>query len=196
MNETPTPGSANADPSMDDILASIRRILAEDETASPAVAAPPAAPLKAGVAQQRDDVLELSSAMIVGEAVAAPPQPAPAPPPTQAFAPAPVLVTAPAISEASLVQPASVAQPASRPAPQSLVAPETAAASAASVDTLMRHLANERALTITRNGPSLEDVIRDEMRPLLKHWLDTNLPALVERLVRAEIARVVDRSVT
>ncbi len=190
MNETPTSGSANADPSMDDILASIRRILAEDETADPAAAHPPAAPPKAGVEQKRDDVLELSSAMIVDDAAAAPPRPAHALPLAQAFAPAPVPVTAPAISESSL------AQPAPWPAPQSLVAPETAAASAASVDTLMRHLANERNLTITRNGPSLEDVIRDEMRPLLKHWLDTNLPALVERLVRAEIARVVDRSVT
>ncbi len=188
MNEASTSGSANADPSMDDILASIRRILAEDETADPAAANPPATPLKS-VAEQKPDVLELSSTMIVDEVPAAPAQAVPASEPPQAFAPVPVS-TPPAMPEPPL------AQPAAWPAQQFLVAPETAAASAASVDSLMRHLANERSLTITRNGPSLEDVIRDEMRPLLKHWLDTNLPALVERLVRAEIARVVDRSVT
>jgi cell pole-organizing protein PopZ len=40
----------------------------------------------------------------------------------------------------------------------------------------------------------LEDLVREELRPLLKAWLDTNLPALVERIVRAEIQRVVERS--
>ena len=61
---------------------------------------------------------------------------------------------------------------------------------------LVRHLAAERNIAVTRGGPSLEDVIRDEMRPLLKQWLDHNLPPIVERLVRAEIERVVDRAVS
>ena len=43
--------------------------------------------------------------------------------------------------------------------------------------------------------PTIEDIVREEIRPLLKHWLDTNLPPLVERLVRAEIERVVGRAV-
>ena len=38
---------------------------------------------------------------------------------------------------------------------------------------------------------TLEDIVRETLRPLLQAWLDDNLPALVERLVRAEIARVV-----
>ena len=37
--------------------------------------------------------------------------------------------------------------------------------------------------------------MREEMRPLLKSWLDANLPPLVERLVRVEIERVVGRVV-
>ena len=59
----------------------------------------------------------------------------------------------------------------------------------------MRTLA-ERAWShaSTRGGPTLEDMVREELRPLLKTWLDTNLPALVERLVRAEIERVVGRA--
>ena len=36
--------------------------------------------------------------------------------------------------------------------------------------------------------------MRDELRPLLKDWLDANLPPLVERLVRTEIERVVGRA--
>jgi cell pole-organizing protein PopZ len=46
-----------------------------------------------------------------------------------------------------------------------------------------------------RGGPTLEDMVREEMRPMLKDWLDTNLPPLVERLVRAEIERMVGRAV-
>lgn len=37
---------------------------------------------------------------------------------------------------------------------------------------------------------TLEDLVKDMMRPMLKHWLDDNLPVLVERLVREEIERV------
>jgi cell pole-organizing protein PopZ len=44
-------------------------------------------------------------------------------------------------------------------------------------------------------GPTLEDMVREEIRPLLKAWLDENLPPVVERLVRAEIERVVGRAV-
>src|SRR5690606_32302795 len=42
----------------------------------------------------------------------------------------------------------------------------------------------------SREARSLEDVVRDMMRPMLQHWLDDNLPPLVERLIREEIQRV------
>jgi hypothetical protein len=76
----------------------------------------------------------------------------------------------------------------------SLVAPEAAAAAASAVGALMRTLATERGLAVSRSGPALEDIVREELRPLLKAWLDANLPPLVERLVRAEIERVVGRA--
>jgi uncharacterized protein len=38
---------------------------------------------------------------------------------------------------------------------------------------------------------TLEDLVRELLRPLLKSWLDDNLPQLVERLVRDEITRLV-----
>ena len=72
-----------------------------------------------------------------------------------------------------------------------LVAPEVAAAAAASVRGILRALSAERFVTLTRDTPSIEDVVRTAVRPVLKEWLDANLPRLVEREVRAEIERVV-----
>lgn len=44
---------------------------------------------------------------------------------------------------------------------------------------------------IVRSGEtSLEDLTRELMRPMLKEWLDANLPAMVEQMVAAEIARI------
>lgn len=43
---------------------------------------------------------------------------------------------------------------------------------------------------LTNNGRTLEDLVSDMMRPMLKNWLDDNLPTIVERLVRSEIERV------
>ena len=78
--------------------------------------------------------------------------------------------------------------------PPSLVAPEAAAAAASSVGSLVRTLA-ERTMQVHSGGPTIEDIVREELRPLLKAWLDANLPPLVERLVRVEIERVVGRAV-
>jgi len=43
---------------------------------------------------------------------------------------------------------------------------------------------------LVQNAKTLEDLVKEMLRPLLKSWLDDNLPVLVERLVRAEIERV------
>jgi cell pole-organizing protein PopZ len=154
-----TPAGASGDPSMEDILASIRRILSEDE-------APPAAAGQSEARPPADDVLVLDPAMMVNE-----------PTPThEPQAPTPVPVAAPTPSAAELV------------------APEAAAATASSVEGLVRAL-TERTTRVRSNGPTIEDLVREELRPMLKSWLDANLPPLVERLVRAEIERVVGRAV-
>jgi uncharacterized protein len=44
--------------------------------------------------------------------------------------------------------------------------------------------------TVKKHEPSLEDVVRDTLRPMLKSWLDEHLPGVVERMVEAEIERV------
>ncbi|MCB4825190.1 DUF2497 domain-containing protein [Roseicella sp. GB24] len=119
--------------------------------------------------------------------------PEPAPPPAAAALPepAPAPETPPA--------PEAAPDPAPEAAPESdrsLLAPAAAAAAAASVGTLLRAVAADRASPVTRGGPSIEDVVREELRPLLKAWLDQHLPPLVERLVRAEIERVVSRALS
>jgi cell pole-organizing protein PopZ len=162
---------------MEDILASIRRILSEDEV-PPAGATPPTAP-PAG-----EGVLVLDPAMMVAE----PAVPEPAIPETVAPEPAPPETT-------PEVEPTPIAAPPLVVAPTSgLVAPEVVAAAALSVEGLVRTL-TDRSARVRSDGPTVEDIVREEMRPLLKSWLDANLPPLVERLVRVEIERVVGRVV-
>ena len=60
-------------------------------------------------------------------------------------------------------------------------------ATAAAVDSAFNALAQT---VLVNNARTLEDLVREMMRPMLKTWLDDNLPRLVERLVRAEIERV------
>jgi cell pole-organizing protein PopZ len=47
------------------------------------------------------------------------------------------------------------------------------------------------AHTVLAGSPRpMEDIVREMLRPMLRTWLDDNLPTIVERLVRAEIERV------
>jgi hypothetical protein len=165
---------------MEEILASIRRILNDDD-----VPAEPAETLDAPAAN--DDVLVLDETMLVSEA------------PVDHHDPEPVamLPEPPAPDqEIEAVVPAPHAEPRDRPAlTPNLVAPETAAAAASSVGSLVRTLAAGRATQVYGGGPTLEDMVRTELRPLLKEWLDTYLPPMVERLVRTEIERVVGREI-
>jgi cell pole-organizing protein PopZ len=165
--------AGGGDPAMDDILASIRRILNEDE-AQPAAApaGPPPAPPRPPAAEP-DEALDLTEAMLVQPA---PPETPAGPPPVEAVSPVAPAATSPALSA------------------DALVAPAVAAATTAAVGQLLRAVAQERSATVHRGGPSIEDVVREELRPLLKEWLDQHLPPLVERLVRAEIERVVGRA--
>jgi cell pole-organizing protein PopZ len=55
------------------------------------------------------------------------------------------------------------------------------------VDTAFNTLAQT---VFVQNGPTLEELVKQMLRPMLKAWIDDNLPKLVERLVRAEIERV------
>ena len=170
-----TPPKPGNDPAMDDILASIRRILNEDEANGGAPTAPRSS-TEAG--QSATEPLDLTEAMMVKPVVTSVPLPVPE-------------ATPPGF------EPEDAGTP-PRPQPATsdgLIAPAVAAATTAALGQLLRTVAAERSAPVHRGGPSIEDVVREELRPLLKAWLDQHLPPLVERLVRAEIERVVGRAV-
>jgi cell pole-organizing protein PopZ len=82
-------------------------------------------------------------------------------------------------------------QPARPPAPPVLRAADEegllSSRTVAAVDLAFNTLAQT---VLVQNSRTLEDLVREMLKPMLKAWLDDNLPGLVERLVRAEIERV------
>ncbi len=50
-----------------------------------------------------------------------------------------------------------------------------------------------RKTAVEHNGITLEDIVREELKPLLRNWLDKNLPIIIDRLVKDELARVTKR---
>jgi hypothetical protein len=221
-----TQPAKSQEPSMEEILASIRRIIADDDAsktaprpaepppqaAAPAPVARPAPPPPAprvtppepsldeaeaadpepdsepmaDVEDQASDILDLT------EQMAAPmPQPAPAPKPAPQFR--------------TIDGSFDVSYDEEKPAPQ-MSMPEAHAPSednqyraearsnqllssvtSAAVDSAFNTLAQT---VLVQNARTLEDLVREMLRPMLKAWLDDNLPGMVERLVRAEIERV------
>ncbi len=165
---------------MEDILASIRRILNEDEAAPATQDAGAAAPHA-----QRDDAEPPEAAVSASEEPFVLTQEMMVPQADDPALPA----------EPPAPEPDAPAAPRS-PSAEALLAPAVAAAATAAVGQLLRAVSSERHAAVTRGGPSIEDVVREELRPLLKEWLDTHLPAIVERLVQAEIERVVGRALS
>lgn len=179
-----TPPGVGADQSMEDILASIRRILNEDDAPSTegaaADAAPGEAPAEPAGPLTAEEPLLLTEDMMVSS----PEEPAPTA----------VQPEAEPVLEAPVAEAAPIPAPA--PPREALLAPAVAAAAAASVGELLRAVSTERTAAVHRGGPTIEDVVREELRPMLKDWLDQHLPGLVERLVRVEIERVVGRALS
>jgi cell pole-organizing protein PopZ len=80
-------------------------------------------------------------------------------------------------------------QPPNRPAPDAMISAEATSVAASSFNRLSEQI-------FGREGTerSIDDLARELLHPMLKHWLDQNLPRLVEKLVREEIERVARRS--
>jgi cell pole-organizing protein PopZ len=194
------------EPSMEEILASIRRIIADDDGARPVpgpvkpavVPVPPRAAVEHGAAERA--AADLTDVAQMPAGFAKPQTPGVAandvfelrdtvqsrPPETRGSdaasdhmfddvqeapdeaAPAPPAAppaVAPAVSEAVLLSPRATA----------------------AVDMAFNALAHT---VLVQNSRTLEDLVRELLKPMLKAWLDDNLPNMVERLVRSEIERV------
>jgi cell pole-organizing protein PopZ len=213
------------EPSMEEILASIRRIIADDDaskTAKPpelAAAAPNRPAPSAAVGNSQDDIDAMlanldpppaapgSDVLDLTEAMAAPaedagPAPtfrtidaasdviftdrAPEPPPEAA-----VRIIEEPRRPAPPVPPPAPPRPAAAPPPIAAPPPEPdraliSASTVAAVVSAFNTLANT---VIGQNARTLEDLVKEMLRPLLKSWLDDNLPGVVDRIVRAEIER-------
>jgi cell pole-organizing protein PopZ len=199
------------EPSMEEILASIRRIIAEDdseksaersaetasvESNSDAAAAPPgdeqaiqqsysqppeSSPARIGARSGTAKAARSSAVLDMTEPTASPPtrsdghsidsSPAPVPP---------VAVDYGVGNEAVPPTHSGGAHDEER---GGLISSATSAA----VDSAFNALAQT---VLVHNARTLEDLVREMLRPMLKVWLDDNLPGMVERLVRAEIERV------
>ena len=204
---------------MDEILASIRRIIADDDPGQmPArgnqsqfsTAARPAntqsdlgvpTPMRAAVPPERATRAdEIDSMLAQLQAATRPPPAAEESGPVHGMGAAapmtdfPTTAEPPAVASESSLAEATIPRVEKRAAVPGAAAPPVASergllsgAAASAVDSAF----NELAHTVqVRNGHTLEDFIGELLRPMLKTWLDENLPAMVERLVRAEIERV------
>ena len=161
-------GDMSREPSMEEILSSIRRVSARDESArdsGSAVRSPFERSLDESThSEEADDVLELTETSDSDMARR------PAPP---------------------LSDPKLSAQPR---ASAELISPDSAAASRHSIDVLAAVLAGDRQTATpavaSAGDLTLNALVEAALRPMLKQWLDTNLPPLVERIVATEIARI------
>jgi uncharacterized protein len=218
------------EPSMEEILASIRRIIADDDAgksppraAEPPKPAPrpapppprimpeppppamnmseePAEPVVADAfdepaEEETSDILDLTESMAAPAFEPVPPAPPP-PSPLQAAAAGPAPSAPPQFrkiegfsdvgfdeSEPKQASPRSEPVALRLGSEAGLLSRETSAA----VDSAFNALAQT---VLVQNARTLEDLVREMLRPMLKSWLDDNLPGMVERLVRAEIERV------
>jgi cell pole-organizing protein PopZ len=164
----PAPAATNSQDDIDALLAGL------DESTTPEEIRPP---------QPDGEVLELTDEMAVPVVPATAAAPKPSQPAFQKVEPNDDLeFTEPMGSRAIQKPPAYDSPPAANPS-QPILSRSTVAAVESAFNTLANTVLNNNART-------LEDLVREMLRPMLKSWLDDNLPGLVERIVKAEIERV------
>jgi uncharacterized protein len=204
---------AQAEPTMEEILASIRRIISEDDAAPPASAAP--------VADDGfgDDVLELTEPVEeLPETVSsdfdfdalpteyeAPAAYSPEPEPEPVYDgivvedrwgdPEPEIVP---VREPYQPPPPVAAAPAYTFQPQQSYAPDSGLVSepvAEIASEVFSQLSPSKVFPeVFASGNSVEALVVAMLRPMLKEWLDANLPRIVEDKVETEVARIARRS--
>ena len=160
------PAAGNSQDDIDSLLASL------DEATQPSEVRPP---------QHDADVFELTDDMAL-------PQPAAAPPAPSSFHKVEpqddVEFTDPSGRARAPVQD-EVREP--PPIDAAAIQPIISGTTMRAVESAFNSLANT---VLSNNARTLEDLVKEMLRPMLKNWLDDNLPGLVERIVKAEIERV------
>ena len=184
-------GDMSAEPSMEEILSSIKRIIAEEES-GPTRGRRMGRIVQAPVEdeEEEDEVLELSEPV---EAAAPQPEPQPEPRPAPQPAiqpqrrPEPVAVAPePVRAEARPVSAPVPPPPAPAAAPEAILSSQTVAASRGALDQLARLMVKPEP----GSDGTLEGLVREMLRPVLREWLDAHLPGMVEAMVQSEIKRI------
>lgn len=153
-----------AEPSMEEILASIRRIISEEEQT------PNSEPVLDLTQTEEpatdDDIVFEAVEQVVVEEFDTPVPPTPAQTVTRQPAPVQTVTDTPVVTD-------------------TILSPPTASAAAGS----LAKLAGSLRIADTP-GQTVEGVVRELLKPMLKEWLDRNLPAIVEARVEAELERI------
>ncbi|MDF2119582.1 DUF2497 domain-containing protein [Roseiarcaceae bacterium H3SJ34-1] len=215
-----SPVSKSSDPSMEEILASIRRIIADDQVlpltprpvrptlveanppkAEPAVEAEPVNAARAAAAAE--PAAEAAPAWMEGKpesalrpslvesAFVAPKFPPPRETIAEPPRPRPSSEARAVETRAPATRPVETCAVETRPVEPRKAAEEPSALLSASANASIASSFQSLAQTMLfKDKDVMEDMARDMLRPMLKQWLDDNLPTMVERLVRAEIERV------
>jgi cell pole-organizing protein PopZ len=170
---------------MEEILASIRRIISEDEAPAAAGDAaasfnavePEPAPTAFSAQSEDEDVLELS----------------------EPYQPDSFAAPEPAMNAFDDHEIVAAPRPAPAPAPQAFRHEEPLGGYAARETLVEDHVAQSVASAfgalrgnpgLPQAGRTLEDLVRELMRPIIKDWLDQNLPGIVRAEVAAELERI------
>jgi cell pole-organizing protein PopZ len=172
---------------MEEILASIRQIISEDNDAAPPARGESRAQASAEPLPSTDwaaDADEESASF-------AEPDPAPAVSPKARTSEAPMKTAAQPVAPPSEARTTDYEPPARAPAVQprrreddrNLLSEQSDAAVSGAFSALAHTI-------LAQNARTLEDLVCEMLRPMLKEWLDDNLPSLVERQVQEEIQRV------
>jgi hypothetical protein len=184
----PENAKSPSEPSMEEIIASISRIITDEKTSVEPVR--PAPGEKSEILELTDVVDEDGSVRRVApEAVSAERRPTGS---AAAVDPAAAIVTA--RSGPNALPPEAEVEPRPELGRDRILSSATSGAAAAAfaqLGTLPRERRTEGELPLGGVDRTLEGIVRDMLRPLLQTWLDENLPGVVERLVQEEIARIV-----
>jgi uncharacterized protein len=182
----PDKAKSPPEPSMEEIIASISRIITEDRK--------PGDPVRPS-REENNDILELTEVVNEDGSMrrvipAAPEAAAPSDPAGDRD----LRMSTPSAPPLTTAEPEVGIEPKLDVGRERIVSTATSGAAAAAfaqLGTLPRERRREAELLLGASDRTLEDVVRDMLRPFLETWLNEHLPGIVERLVRQEIARVV-----
>lgn len=186
----------SSEPTIDDILASIRRIIADEQNDESSAASSSRTVVDAPAGE---DVLDLAQPIVRPVSQV---KPAAAQPSQQAVTEGLVAAIRPKPAEPTPVlppKPQAVPSHGKASAPAAGAVANGAASDGAQLQRLIAGEAEEAlsaafgrisALKVTAETKTLEGLVADLLRPMLKEWLDANLPAIAERLVKQEIERI------